>query len=270
GTLLKYYHIPGLPVLGTITGVTRTYLASDGLGSETVDLSYNGSVLATALYGPYGVGRYATGTMPTSKGYTGQRQDSGSSGLDYYGARYYDGAVGQFISADSAQGPNRYSYVGGNPETATDPTGKVQVSDPGGGAPSPVTGRHNYYSQFMQYYWDDEHAGKGYFDNQAGADQTDTDEERDGNALAAWFGLTVIRPKRVEKEGYTEPDYYVGVYGKLHHLPGGLLIPGGNVSWGDIANELFGSDRRTLPLPLNCTLPRRRTGTMSGPQIGEA
>ena len=128
GTLLKYYHIPNLPVLGTIVGVTRTYLASDGLGSESVDLSYNGSALATALYGPYGVGRYATGTMPSSKGYTGQRQDSGS-GLDYYTARYYDPALGQFASADNAQGPNRYGYVGGNPETANDPTGKRRCDE---------------------------------------------------------------------------------------------------------------------------------------------
>ena len=129
-TLLKYYHIPNLPVLGTIVGVTRTYLASDGLGSESVDLSYNGSVLATALYGPYGVGRYATGTMPSSKGYTGQRQDSGS-GLDYYTARYYDATAGQFTSADTVQGPNRYGYVSGNPETATDPTGKMRCDDTG-------------------------------------------------------------------------------------------------------------------------------------------
>jgi hypothetical protein len=32
--------------------------------------------------------------------------------------------VGQFTSADSVQGPNRYEYVGGNPETITDPTGQ--------------------------------------------------------------------------------------------------------------------------------------------------
>ena len=151
-TLLKYYHIPGLPVLGTIVGVTRTYLASDGLGSESVDLSYNGSVLATALYGPYGVGRYATGTMPSSKGYTGQRQDSGS-GLDYYNARYYDGAIGQFTSADTLPDVNpivfggepqvaaqllkasavqladRYGYVGDNPETMSDPTGRRVYMD---------------------------------------------------------------------------------------------------------------------------------------------
>ena len=90
-------------------------------------------MLATALYGPYGVGRYATGTMPSSKDYTGQRQDSGS-GLDYYTARYYDPTLGQFTSGDERRGPNRYGYVGGNPETATDPTGKRQVSDVEGGA----------------------------------------------------------------------------------------------------------------------------------------
>ena len=62
--------------------------------------------------------------MPPSKGYTGQRQDSGS-GLDYYNARYYDPTLWQFASADTVQGPNRYGYVGGNPETANDPTGTV-------------------------------------------------------------------------------------------------------------------------------------------------
>jgi RHS repeat-associated protein len=61
--------------------------------------------------------------MPTAKGYTGQRADA-ASGLDYYGARYYDPATDQFVTADTAAaGLNRYAYVAGNPETATDPTG---------------------------------------------------------------------------------------------------------------------------------------------------
>ncbi len=59
--------------------------------------------------------------MPTQRGYTGQLLDP--SGLHYYHARYYDGSIGQFISADTVQGPNRYAYVGGNPETLTDPSG---------------------------------------------------------------------------------------------------------------------------------------------------
>jgi uncharacterized protein RhaS with RHS repeats len=50
----------------------------------------------------------------------------------YYGARYYDPAVGRFISADTLvpnpanpQTLNRYSYVNNNPILYTDPTGHV-------------------------------------------------------------------------------------------------------------------------------------------------
>jgi RHS repeat-associated protein len=77
--------------------------------------------------------------MPTTKGFTGQYSDAGSTGLDYYGARYYDVALGQFTSADTANaGLNRYGYVKGNPETYTDPTGHrsdcQKAGDCGGGS----------------------------------------------------------------------------------------------------------------------------------------
>jgi RHS repeat-associated protein len=96
---------------------------SDTLGSTTVALSASGGVAADQLFTPYGATRYASGTMPTSYGFTGQRLDP--SGLSYFNARYYDGVVGQFVSADSVQGPNRYAYVSGNPETYIDPTGEM-------------------------------------------------------------------------------------------------------------------------------------------------
>jgi hypothetical protein len=51
-------------------------------------------------------------------------QNLDPSGLNYFNARYYDSVVGQFTSADQVQGPNRYAYVDGNPETLTDPTGQ--------------------------------------------------------------------------------------------------------------------------------------------------
>ncbi len=73
--------------------------------------------------------RFQSGTLPTDQGFTGQRSDA-TSGLDYYGARYYDPVAGQFTSADTtlAGGLNRYAYVGGNPESATDPSGHLIVS----------------------------------------------------------------------------------------------------------------------------------------------
>jgi RHS repeat-associated protein len=66
--------------------------------------------------------------MPTSHGFTGQRADA-ASGLDYYGARYYDPLAGQFTSGDSILpgagfdlwGLSRYAYVTGNLE------GTIQV-----------------------------------------------------------------------------------------------------------------------------------------------
>lgn len=79
--------------------------------------------------------RYASGTLPTSKGFTGQRADA-TSGLDYYGARYYDPLAEQFTSADTtlAGGLNRYGYVGGNPETFVDPSGhEYRLGDEGVG-----------------------------------------------------------------------------------------------------------------------------------------
>ena len=59
-------------------------------------------------------------------GYTGREQDA-ETGLDYYRARYYDSAVGRFISEDpigfGAGDANLYRYVGNSPTNYTDPSG---------------------------------------------------------------------------------------------------------------------------------------------------
>jgi len=113
-----------------------SYLLSDGLGSVSEAVATSGSITATQLYGPYGAVRYQSGTLPTSKGYIGQRSDATTSGLDYYGARYYDPVAGQFTSADTtlAGGLNRYGYVDGSPETFIDPSGhELREGDNGEG-----------------------------------------------------------------------------------------------------------------------------------------
>jgi RHS repeat-associated protein len=72
--------------------------------------------------------------LPTDKLFTGQRLDS--TGLYYYGARYYDPSIGRFISPDSIipdpynpQSLNRYSYCLNNPLKYTDPTGHEIYGD---------------------------------------------------------------------------------------------------------------------------------------------
>ncbi|GCF08613.1 hypothetical protein KDI_21770 [Dictyobacter arantiisoli] len=120
-TTTKYYNA-GVASVTNVNG-TLSYLVRDFLGSTTIALDNTGNVTATTLYAPYGMTRYSTGTMPTTRSYTSMASDP--SGLFYDHARYYDDGVGQFTSADTVQGPNRYGYVAGNPETYTDPTGHL-------------------------------------------------------------------------------------------------------------------------------------------------
>ncbi len=127
-----YYAVGGKRVAADVNGTFYSF-GYDALGSQVAVLNATGSLVGAQLYGPYGASRYNTGTLPTSIGFTGQRADS-VTGLDYYGARYYDPSVGQFLSVDSvqgnAQGMDPYAYVGGNPESRTDPTGqRAQAPD---------------------------------------------------------------------------------------------------------------------------------------------
>jgi RHS repeat-associated protein len=91
----------------------------------------SGTLDSSVAYFPYGDLRNSQGNLGTDKRFTGQRLDS--TGLYYYGARYYDATIGRFISADTIvqsfsnpQTLNRYSYCLNNPLKYTDPTGHDQ------------------------------------------------------------------------------------------------------------------------------------------------
>ena len=118
-SIIAYYGNVALAVNGALS-----YLGSDALGSAEVALTPDGHSQASQLFTPYGTPRYSSGTFPTQQAFTGYLADS-ATGLDYATARYYDPTSGAFTSADttSAGGLNRYAYVGGSPETFTDPSG---------------------------------------------------------------------------------------------------------------------------------------------------
>ncbi|MBI5876105.1 MAG: RHS repeat-associated core domain-containing protein [Chloroflexi bacterium] len=105
------------------------------LGSVSLTTDGAGAVVSEQKFTAWGVVRAANGAMPTDVGYTGQRADA-STGLMFYGARYYDAALARFVSADTIvpgagnpQALNRYSYVLGNPLKYTDPTGHCAIAD---------------------------------------------------------------------------------------------------------------------------------------------
>jgi RHS repeat-associated protein len=143
-TTTAYYYAAGKRIGLSVNG-TVSYVASDGLGSDVVTLNGSGAATAAQLFTPYGGVRYSSGSMPTAYGFTNQRSDS-ASGLDYYGARYYDPLAGQFISGDSLLpragldlwGLSRYSYVEGNPENRVDPTGHINLSEGDNGSAVPI------------------------------------------------------------------------------------------------------------------------------------
>ena len=104
-------------------GTTPRILLSDHLGSTalTVELT---SVFQTSelRYLPWGETWYACGSTPTTFRFTGQRDDDTIGLYYYYGARFYDSALGRFIQADTIlpspgdpQSLNRYSHVFNNP-----------------------------------------------------------------------------------------------------------------------------------------------------------
>ena len=87
-------------------------------------------------YSAFGEMRYLNGETVTDLLYTSQRLEE-EIGLYYYGARWYDSALGRFIQADtlipdpgSSAAYDRYAYVNNNPLKYTDPTGHKKV--PGG------------------------------------------------------------------------------------------------------------------------------------------
>jgi len=78
----------------------------------------SGNLTEETTYEPFG--RVISGGSDRYD-YTGKETDTGT-GLEYYGARYYDPTYGQFTQPDSIipdvynpQALNRYSYVMNNP-----------------------------------------------------------------------------------------------------------------------------------------------------------
>ena len=119
----------GIRIALAVNGVF-SYLGQDLLGSATEAFNADGTRKPPNSTVPMAAVRYSNGAMPGSYGFTGQHADA-VTGLDYYGARYYDPVAGQFTCADSVLpgsgfnpwGLSRYAYVAGNPETHVDADG---------------------------------------------------------------------------------------------------------------------------------------------------
>ena len=118
---------------------TFTYLHSDHLSSTVLETDTSGNIVNDQGYYAYGRQRRGS-TLATDHTFTGQKRDG--TGLLYYNARYYDPAIGTFISPDTIVPDvtnlfdyNRYMYVRGRVLNANDPTGHNMAMFDGGPCP---------------------------------------------------------------------------------------------------------------------------------------
>lgn len=127
-TTVKYVSLGGVPVAKK-DGTTKTWIHTDHLGSIQAATDASGIEVLRKKYRSYGEVLSSSGPQDDeSRGYTAQRHDG--SGLVYLHARYYDGALGRFISADDViDGPrtvgiNRYAYTANDPINHSDVMGR--------------------------------------------------------------------------------------------------------------------------------------------------
>lgn len=110
---------------------TFRFQLDNNLGSSCVEVTQNADIISYEEYFPYGdtsviAGENEAEVQPKDYRYSGKECDD-STGLYYYGARYYAPWIGRWISADPSgpvDGPNIYAFVNGNPITVVDSDGR--------------------------------------------------------------------------------------------------------------------------------------------------
>ncbi|MFE4992150.1 RHS repeat-associated core domain-containing protein [Streptomyces mirabilis] len=136
----RYYTASG-ETIGVRTATTGTtgsklsFLASSHHNTASIALDASSYAVTKRYTDPFGGTRGTkVSSWPDDKAFLGKPADT-TTGLTHVGAREYDPAIGQFISADAvlnteeAQSLNGYAYANNSPVTLDDPTGL----DPCGG-----------------------------------------------------------------------------------------------------------------------------------------
>jgi RHS repeat-associated protein len=132
-TATRFYDQTGVAVAQRLTLGNVVWQLNDTQGSAQVSVADGTSIAARTYYTPFGEIRNLLPALPTEHGWLGKTKDP-TTGLVALGARYYDPALGRFLSTDpasdmsSAQAANPYSYAENNPITYLDPTGLWSLS----------------------------------------------------------------------------------------------------------------------------------------------
>ncbi len=117
-----------LPTADLQLVIHEIYYHHDLLGNTVALTDSSGQVLMRTVYLPFGDLLYAEG-LEEAYLFTGKERDA--TGMDYFGARHYDPALGRFMGIDPAGGKiddpqswNLYAYCLNNPYKYVDPDGE--------------------------------------------------------------------------------------------------------------------------------------------------
>jgi len=129
-TAVKHYSFNG-QIIAVRRGSVLRYTHTDHLGSSSGQTDANGAAIVDSYLRYYAYGGLRSGNpvaSTTDRTFTGQKSDG--TGLMFYEARYYDPALGTFLSPDTIVPDagvvidyNRFLYVRANPLSLNDPTG---------------------------------------------------------------------------------------------------------------------------------------------------
>jgi RHS repeat-associated protein len=119
------------------TGEDLYYYTSDQINSTRIVTNSSGTVVYSAAHNPYGgIQKTWVNSYDPSLKFSGKERDA-ESGLDYFGARYYDRAQYRFMSVDplipalaalgDPQQWNLYGYCRSNPINYIDPDGEQTI-----------------------------------------------------------------------------------------------------------------------------------------------
>jgi RHS repeat-associated protein len=105
----------------------RYYPLFDGVGSVTTLTDGSGTAVGRVRYSAFGVPQ-SSGVTENAVSFTGHQFDA-ATGLFYARARYYDPALGRFLSQDPEWAVNPYVYALDAPLEFTDPTGRAALTE---------------------------------------------------------------------------------------------------------------------------------------------
>lgn len=124
--------VAGLLVLGLLANPAWadvvTYFHNDLSGTPMAATDANGNLLWKETYRPYGERLLNAASPNTNRLWYGGKPEDATTGLSYFGARYYNSQIGRFMGVDPKEVDpndlysfNRYAYANNNPYKFVDP-----------------------------------------------------------------------------------------------------------------------------------------------------